>query len=49
VLLTRARRGMIIWIPRGDVSDETRPPIWFDSTANYLICCGVPTIDDESS
>lgn len=44
VLLTRARRGLIIWIPQGDVSDETRSPIFFDSTADYLIRCGVPVI-----
>jgi hypothetical protein len=44
VLLTRARRGMIIWVPQGDVSDETRPPSWFDSTADYLIRCGVPLV-----
>jgi len=44
VLLTRARRGLIIWIPQGEVSDETRPPTWFDLTANYLIRCGVPVI-----
>jgi hypothetical protein len=44
VLLTRARQGMIIWIPRGELSDETRPLSWFDSTANFLIRCGVPVI-----
>jgi hypothetical protein len=44
VLLTRARRGLIIWIPQGEISDETRLPSWFDSTANYLIRCGVPVI-----
>ena len=42
VLLTRARRGMIIFIPRGDPSeiDETRKPITYDAIANYLIKCG---------
>ncbi|HEV2692849.1 MAG TPA: DUF2075 domain-containing protein [Verrucomicrobiae bacterium] len=44
VLLTRARRGLILWIPQGDVSDETRLPSSFDSTAEYLIRCGVPLI-----
>ncbi len=44
VLLTRARRGMIIWIPQGNVSDETRLPSLFDSTADYLVRCGLPVI-----
>jgi DUF2075 family protein len=44
VLLTRARRGMIIWIPQGDVSDETRLPSFFSSTADYLIRCGLPVV-----
>jgi hypothetical protein len=42
VLLTRARQGMILWIPQGDASDETRLPSFFDSTADYLIRCGLP-------
>jgi DUF2075 family protein len=44
VLLTRARRGMILWVPRGDVLDATREPTQLDSTAEYLIRCGVPVI-----
>ena len=42
VLLTRARRGMIIWIPKGEISDGTRDPRFFDSTADFLVRCGVP-------
>ena len=44
VLLTRARRGMILWIPQGDVADETRLPQSFDLTADYLIRCGLPVV-----
>ncbi len=44
VLLTRARRGMVLWIPQGDISDETRLPSSFDSTADYLIRCGLPVV-----
>jgi hypothetical protein len=42
VLLTRARKGMIVFIPRGDPTgeDETRPPAMYDDIANYLISCG---------
>lgn len=40
VLLTRAREGMVIWIPEGTTEDETRPPEWFDWTADFLVRCG---------
>lgn len=41
VLLTRARQGMIIFLPRGDRLDRTRDPQFFDETYNYLLSCGV--------
>ncbi|MFY9619550.1 MAG: DUF2075 domain-containing protein [Pyrinomonadaceae bacterium] len=41
VLLTRAREGMVIWVPRGEVTDSTRPTVWFDSTAEFLRECGL--------
>lgn len=44
VLLTRARRGMAIWVPRGDASDTTRDPQGFDATAQRLVDAGVETI-----
>ena len=42
VLLTRARKGMIVFVPRGDATgdDETRPPAMYDEIAAYLIQCG---------
>ena len=36
VLLTRARQGMVIFIPRGDDSDTTRRSCYYDGTFNYL-------------
>ena len=45
VLLTRAREGLVIWIPQGDKNDSTRPPEFYDSTADYLSRCGIPYID----
>jgi len=36
VLLTRARQGMIIVVPRGDKEDPTRLPEYYDATFNYL-------------
>ncbi|HEV2320055.1 MAG TPA: DNA/RNA helicase domain-containing protein, partial [Verrucomicrobiae bacterium] len=44
VLLTRARRGLVIWVPQGDSSDHTRLPEYFDSTADYLGRCGIQVI-----
>jgi hypothetical protein len=41
VLLTRAREGMIIWVPVGDPADWTRPAPLYDATAEYLKSCGV--------
>ncbi len=45
VLLTRAREGMVIWVPRGDSGDPTRDPVRLDSTAEYLRRCGVGFLD----
>jgi hypothetical protein len=42
VLLTRARRGMVLWIPRGDPNDPTRNPAAFEATAEHLEEMGVP-------
>jgi hypothetical protein len=44
VLLTRAREGMIVWVPEGDSSDWTRPPSSYDAVAGYLESCGIPEI-----
>lgn len=41
VLLTRAREGMIIWVPRGDESDLTRNPAGYEGTAQFLKDCGL--------
>lgn len=45
VILTRARQGMILFVPRGQASDRTRPPSLYDGTFNYLRSCGIPTLD----
>ncbi len=41
VLLTRARQGMVIFVPRGDPADPTRDPLIYDGIYNYLIQCGL--------
>jgi len=40
VLLTRAREGMIIFVPKGSRHDPTRPEKEMDNTHKYLIDCG---------
>lgn len=42
VLLTRARQGMIIFVPEGDCNDLTRSPDYYDSTFKYLVELGIP-------
>jgi hypothetical protein len=44
VLLTRARQGMVIFVPKGDPLDETRPPIFYDLTYQFLLSCGIEAI-----
>ena len=41
VLLTRARQGMIIFVPKGNSEDSTNHPEEFESTAQFLLKCGV--------
>ncbi len=41
VLLTRARQGMIIFIPNGSDNDHTRPCEFYDETYNYLKSVGI--------
>lgn len=44
VLLTRARQGMVIFVPEGDKADHTRPPAYYDSTFKYLVDVGIPVL-----
>jgi hypothetical protein len=44
VLMTRAREGMIIWVPEGDISDKTRLPKDLDRVYSYLIECGAEIV-----
>jgi len=41
VLLTRARLGMIIFVPNGTLNDPTTSPDEFEETAQYMLRCGV--------
>jgi DUF2075 family protein len=44
VLLTRARQGMIIFVPKGNAEDPTNFPEEFDATAQFLLRCGVTAL-----
>jgi hypothetical protein len=44
VLLTRARQGMVIVVPPGDIEDPTRKPEFYNPTFNYLQEIGFKTI-----
>jgi hypothetical protein len=49
VLLTRARQGMVLFVPRGDIADSTRSPEYYDSTFAYFRSIGIPTIDGQDA
>jgi hypothetical protein len=44
VLLTRARQGMVIFVPRGEAADPTRATAYYDSTFDYLASIGIPVL-----
>ena len=44
VLLTRARQGMVIFVPVGDDSDHTRPKEYYDGIYDYLQRLGLKTL-----
>lgn len=44
VLLTRARQGMVIFIPEGSDTDGTRKREWYDGTYEYLADFGLPIL-----
>jgi DUF2075 family protein len=44
VLLTRARQGMVIFVPHGDAKDTTRLPKYLNAIFDYLNCCGIEAL-----
>lgn len=46
VILTRARQGMILFVPQGTAYDHTRPPSFYDQTYEYLKSCGIPELSN---
>jgi DUF2075 family protein len=49
VLLTRARQGMVIFVPCADELDLTRPAKFYDGTFEFLRRCGLPVLDSIES
>src|SRR4029077_18292610 len=47
VLLTRAREGLVIWVPRGNPSDRTRKSEDLDATADFLVAAGARMLSLE--
>ena len=47
VLLTRARQGMVIFIPEGDSRDGTRKPGMYDPTYEYFRGLGIKEIPES--
>jgi DUF2075 family protein len=44
VLLTRARQGMVIFVPPGNLDDATRPSVYYDETFSYLERIGMEVL-----
>ncbi len=44
VLLTRARQGMIIFVPKGNEEDITRPTFMYDGTFEFLKLLGIEEV-----
>lgn len=45
VLLTRSRRGMVIWVPDGEPTSGSMSPTEMDSVADFLQKCGIESLD----
>jgi hypothetical protein len=45
VLLTRARQGVVIFVPRGDDNDPTRPPAYYNETYEFLRGSGIAALE----
>jgi len=49
VLLTRARQGLVIFLPHGDARDHTRLPEFYDKTYRYLRGLGIPELEHPAA
>lgn len=44
VLMTRARQGFVLFVPKGDPDDPSRPPAAYDALYATLRACGIPDV-----
>jgi len=49
VLLTRAREGLVIWVPEGNAADATQDAARLNETAAYLLTCGATLLRQGTS
>jgi hypothetical protein len=49
VILTRARQGIVIFVPKGDENDHTRPPEYYDGTFQFLRQCGLQLLGESET
>lgn len=49
VLLTRARQGMVLFVPKGvnPEEDPTRNREYYDAIFDYLVACGIKELSDD--
>jgi len=47
VIMTRARQGMVLFVPEGDTNDVTRKSEFYTSTREYLTSCGIPSLAED--
>lgn len=49
MLLTRARQGMVLFVPKGvDLEeDTTRDQAYYDDIYKYLLSCGIKQLCEE--
>ena len=47
VLLTRARQGMVVYVPAGNIQDPTRPPEYYDGITKLLGQCGLEIFESR--
>ncbi len=45
VLMTRARQGMVLFVPQGSPIDHTRDPRFYDGTFAFFRACGLPLLE----
>jgi hypothetical protein len=45
VLLTRARQGLVVFVPPGDSQDKTRAPNYYDGVYHFFLRCGFVEIN----